>query len=169
LPGISPSNTYSSSDGHFVVISGNSDAIFKRLMEVIGRPDLGHDPMLASNDARVQREGAIDQAIQAWTEQRSSDDILVALDAADVPAGRIYSVADIVSDPQYIARQMILPTELPGDVCVKMPGITPKLSETPGEVRWIGPTLGQHTNEVLRALGLQESDIVQLRDIGVVQ
>ena len=169
LPGISPSNTYPSSDGRHVVIAGNSDAIFKRLMLVIGRPDLADDPALASNDGRVRGNALLDAAIAAWTSERTMDEILARLDAADVPAGRIYSVADIVDDPHYAAREMILQTELPGDVTVKMPGIAPKLSDTPGAVKWPGPTLGQHTDEVLAGLGLQAGDIAQLRRSGAVQ
>jgi len=169
LPGISPSNTYPSSDGRHVVVAGNSDAIFKRLMQVVGRPDLADEPALASNDGRVRSNEMLDAVIATWTSARTMDEILARLDAADVPAGRIYSVADIVEDPHYAAREMILPTELPGDVTVKMPGITPKLSETPGEVRWSGPTLGQHTDEVLTGLGLQAGDIAQLRRSGAVQ
>ncbi|CUU18337.1 crotonobetainyl-CoA:carnitine CoA-transferase CaiB-like acyl-CoA transferase [Bradyrhizobium sp. JR7.2] len=169
LPGISPSNTYPSSDGRHVVIAGNSDAIFKRLMQVVGRPDLADDPALSSNDGRVRGNALLDSAITAWTSERTMDEILARLDAADVPAGRIYSVADIVEDPHYAARDMILPTELPGDVTVKMPGIAPKLSDTPGAVKWAGPTLGQHTDEVLAGLGLQAGDIAQLRRSGAVQ
>ena len=169
LPGISPSNTYPSSDGRHVVIAGNSDAIFKRLMRVIGRPDLHDDPMLGSNDGRVRRNAVLDDAISAWTSRRTLDEILALLDAADIPAGRIYSVADIVEDPHYSAREMILSTELPGDIAVKMPGIVPKLSDTPGAVKWPGPTLGQHTGEVLNALGFTEADIARLRRTGAVQ
>jgi len=169
LPGISPSNTYPTSDGRHVIIAGNSDAIFKRLMRVIERPDLGDDPMLAGNDGRVRCDAALDAAISAWTSRRTLDEILLALDGADVPAGRIYSVADIVDDPHYLARDMILSSELPGDVSVKMPGITPKLSQTPGSVRWPGPALGQHTDEVLAGLGLQAADIARLRELGAVQ
>lgn len=169
LPGISPSNTYPSSDGRHVVIAGNSDAIFKRLMQVVGRPDLADDPALASNDGRVRCNAMLDAAIAGWTSERTMDEILARLDAADVPAGRIYSVADIVDDPHYAARDMILSAELPGDVTVKMPGIAPKLSDTPGVVKWPGPTLGQHTDEVLRDLGLQAGDVAQLRRSGAVQ
>jgi len=169
LPGISPSNTYPSSDGRHVVIAGNSDAIFKRLMQVVGRPDLADDPALASNDGRVRSNALLDAAISAWTSPRTMDEILARLDAADIPAGRIYSVADIVDDPHYAARDMILPTELPGDVTVKMPGIAPKLSDTPGSVKWSGPTLGQHTDEVLISLGMKAGEIAQLRRSGAVQ
>jgi crotonobetainyl-CoA:carnitine CoA-transferase CaiB-like acyl-CoA transferase len=169
LPGISPSNTYPSADGNHVVIAGNSDAIFRRLMRVVERNDLAQDPALASNDGRVRNNDVIDDAISTWTSKKPLDEILAILDAADVPAGRIYSVADIVADPHYLAREMILPTELPGNVPVKMPGIVPKLSETPGAVHWAGPTLGQHTDEVLASIGLGELDIRRLRKSGVVQ
>lgn len=169
LPGISPSNTYPTSDDRYVVIAGNSDAIFRRLMLVIERPDLANDPELASNDGRVPKDAALDAAISAWTSKHTMDEVLAALDKADVPAGRIYSVADIVSDPHYLAREMILPTQLPGDVAVKMPGITPKLSETPGGVNWPGPTLGEHTDEILGELGLEQRAISLLRKTGAVQ
>jgi crotonobetainyl-CoA:carnitine CoA-transferase CaiB-like acyl-CoA transferase len=169
LPGISPSNTYPTSDGRHVIIAGNSDAIFRRLMGVIGRPDLGDDPALANNDGRVRSNAVLDAAIGAWTSRRTMDEILSALDAADVPAGRIYSAADIVDDAHYLARDMILTSELPGDVSVKMPGITPKLSETPGSVKWPGPALGQHTDEVLAGLGLPMADIARLRELGAIQ
>ncbi|WP_424630122.1 CaiB/BaiF CoA transferase family protein [Bradyrhizobium sp. SYSU BS000235] len=169
LPGISPSNTYPTSDGRHVVIAGNSDAIFKRLMLVIERPDLADDPALATNDGRVPHDAMLDAAISTWTAKRTMDEVLAALDKADVPAGRIYSVADIVTDPHYLAREMILPTELPGDIEVKMPGITPKLSETPGGVNWPGPMLGEHTDEILTGLGLEQRAIGLLRKTGAVQ
>jgi crotonobetainyl-CoA:carnitine CoA-transferase CaiB-like acyl-CoA transferase len=169
LPGISPSNTYPTSDGRHVVIAGNSDAIFRRLMSVIERPDLADDPALATNDGRVPNDAMLDAAISAWTSKRTMDDVLAALDNADVPAGRIYSVADIVTDPHYLAREMILSTQLPGDVAVKMPGITPKLSETPGGVNWPGPALGEHTDEILNGLGLEPRAIGLLRKTGAVQ
>ena len=168
LPGISPSNTYPTSDGRHVVIAGNSDAIFTRLMQVIGRPDLASDPKLASNDGRVAHDAMLDNVITEWTTRLTMDEVLLALDAAEVPAGRIYSVTDIVTDPHYLAREMILPTVLPGGVSVKMPGITPKLSETPGAVRWSGPDLGEHTDEILAGLGLAEH-LERLRKSGTVQ
>ena len=111
----------------------------------------------------------LDAAISAWSSSLPIDDVLQALEQAEVPAGRIYSVADIVADPHYQARQMILDTELPGGAAVKMPGIVPKLSETPGGVNWQGPTLGEHTASVLASLGLTAQDIQRLTDEGVVQ
>ncbi|WP_336492281.1 CaiB/BaiF CoA transferase family protein, partial [Methylobacterium nigriterrae] len=130
LPGITPSNTYPTRDGGYVVIAGNSDPIFRRLMNAIGRPDLAEDPDLRSNDGRTAQSAMLDSAIADWSKGRTIAEALAALDAADVPAGRIYSVADIVADPHYAARDMILDTELPGGTHVRMPGIVPKLSET---------------------------------------
>ncbi len=169
LPGIAPSNTYRTEDHSYVVIAGNSDPIFKRLMQVIGRPDLADDPALAHNDGRAAQSALLDAAITAWTSRHSTDDVLAALERAEVPAGRIYSVADIVADPHYQAREMLLQADLPGGVSVKMPGIVPKLSETPGEVRWTGPSLGQHTDSVLAGLGFARGDIERLRREGAVQ
>lgn len=169
LPGISPSNTYPTRDGGYVVIAGNSDAIFKRLMVAIGRPDLAADEDLATNDRRVARNAELDAAITNWTQRHTIGEALEVLDAAGVPAGRIYSVADIVDDPHYLAREMIVPAVLPGDVSVKMPGIVPKLSNTPGAIRWSGPELGAHTDIILAELGKTEQDVRELRQRGVVQ
>ncbi|RZA09038.1 MAG: CoA transferase, partial [Proteobacteria bacterium] len=169
LPGIAPSNTYPTADGGYVVIAGNSDPIFKRLMNAIGRADLGDDPAFAHNDGRAAQSDLLDGAISAWSAQRPIGDVLQALENAEVPAGRIYSVADIVADPHYQARGMILDAQLPGGVETKMPGVVPKLSETPGVINWQGPSLGQHTQAVLTELGLSESAIQRLKDEGIVQ
>jgi crotonobetainyl-CoA:carnitine CoA-transferase CaiB-like acyl-CoA transferase len=169
LPGIAPSNTYRTEDGGFVVIAGNSDPIFRRLMQVIGRPDLADDPALARNDGRVAQNAMLDTAITEWTSHHAIDDVLAALERAEVPSGRIYSVADIVADPHYQAREMLLKADLPGGASVRMPGIVPKLSETPGEVRWQGPALGEHTSSVLAGLGYDASEIERLRREGAVQ
>lgn len=169
LPGIAPSNTYRTQDGGYVVIAGNSDPIFRRLMHVIGRPELADDPALAKNDGRVAQNAMLDGAIGAWTQRNTMDSALAALEAAEIPAGRIYSVADIVTDPHYVARDMLIDATLPGGQPVKMPGIVPKLSETPGEVRWQGPALGAHTEEVLGELGFAASDVAELRRVGAVQ
>jgi crotonobetainyl-CoA:carnitine CoA-transferase CaiB-like acyl-CoA transferase len=169
LPGIAPSNTYLTADGAYVVIAGNSDPIYKRLMTTIGRADLAEAPEFAHNDGRAAKSGLLDAAITHWTSSRPIEQVLSALEAAEVPAGRIYSVADIVSDPHYQARDMLLNAELPGGVSVKMPGIVPKLSETPGGVNWQGPTLGQHTDDILGSLGLTGADIQRLKTAGVVQ
>ncbi|WP_186068843.1 CaiB/BaiF CoA transferase family protein [Burkholderia gladioli] len=169
LPGIAPSNTYRTEDGAFVVIAGNSDPIFRRLMQVIGRPELAEDPALAHNDGRVRQNAMLDAAIGAWTSHHSIDEVLAALERAEVPAGRIYSVADIVSDPHYQAREMLIPATLPGGATVTMPGIVPKLSDTPGAVNWQGPALGEHTADVLAGLGFGEAEIARLREQGAVQ
>jgi crotonobetainyl-CoA:carnitine CoA-transferase CaiB-like acyl-CoA transferase len=169
LPGIAPSNTYPTADGAYVVIAGNSDPIFKRLMQTIGRPDLGEAPEFAQNDGRAAQSEMLDAAISVWSSSLPIDDVLQALEQAEVPAGRIYNVADIVADPHYQAREMILDAQLPGGTNVKMPGIVPKLSETPGSVNWQGPALGQHTDSVLGDLGLTAADIAQLKTDGVVQ
>jgi crotonobetainyl-CoA:carnitine CoA-transferase CaiB-like acyl-CoA transferase len=166
LPGIAPSNTYPTRDGAYVVIAGNSDPIYKRLMQAIGRPDLADDPQFAHNDGRAAQSTLIDAAIAGWTSAHPIDAVLAALDA--VPAGRIYSVKDIVADPHYQARDMLLDTELPDGVTVKMPGIVPKLSDTPGAVRWSGPTLGQHTSAILEKLGFDEAAVERLRTQGVI-
>lgn len=168
LPGIAPSNTYPAKDGAYVVIAGNSDPIFQRLMTLIGRHDLATDPALKHNDGRAQQSDMLDDAIAAWTKTHSTEDILAALESAEVPAGRIYSVADIVSDPHYQAREMLLDAVLPDGASIKMPGIVPKMSDTPGEVNWQGPTLGEHTDAVLQSLGMTPTAITALRQQGAV-
>jgi crotonobetainyl-CoA:carnitine CoA-transferase CaiB-like acyl-CoA transferase len=169
LPGIAPSNTYPTRDGAYVVIAGNSNPIFKRLMNVIGRPDLAEDPAFAQNDGRAEQSALLDAAIAGWTSANSIENVLAALEETGVPAGRIYSAADIVADPHYQARGMILDAELPGGTQVKMPGIVPKLSDTPGEVRWQGPALGEHTSAVLAELGIAAADIQRMKNEGAVQ
>jgi crotonobetainyl-CoA:carnitine CoA-transferase CaiB-like acyl-CoA transferase len=169
LPGIAPSNTYPTRDGAYVVIAGNSNPIFKRLMSAIGRDDLGQDPNFEHNDGRVKQVALLDAAIAGWTSSQPIAAVLATLEQAGIPAGRIYSVADIVADPHYQARDMILSATLPDGVEVKMPGIVPKLSDTPGQVNWQGPTLGQHTGEILAGLGFAADAIQQLKDKGVVQ
>ncbi|AXX51399.1 CaiB/BaiF CoA-transferase family protein [Acinetobacter baumannii] len=169
LPGIAPSNTYRTKDNAFVVIAGNSDPIFKRLMHVIGREDLANRPEFEHNDGRAQQSDLLDAAIESWSRQHSIDEVLQQLEQAEVPSGRIYSVADIVNDPHFNARDMLLSTELPDGQVVKMPGIVPKLSETPGQVKWRGPELGEHTESVLKQYGYQAEEIESLRVSGVVQ
>jgi crotonobetainyl-CoA:carnitine CoA-transferase CaiB-like acyl-CoA transferase len=169
LPGIAPSNTYATASGEYVVIAGNSDLIFQRLMHVIARPDLASAPDLRSNEGRVARVAEIDAAITHWTTGLKVEDVLRALDAAEVPASRIYSVADIVSDPHYQARGMIENVVLPDGQQVRMPGIVPKLLDTPGETRWLGPQLGEHTDAILERLGYHAATIDALRKKGVLR
>ncbi|MFO2463965.1 CoA transferase [Pseudomonas sp. 15FMM2] len=169
LPGVAPSNTYLTADGAYVVIAGNSDPIYKRLMTAIGRVDLAEAEEFAHNEGRAAKSSLLDAAITQWTSSLSIEQVLDALQMAEVPAGRIYSAADIVADPHYQARGMLLDAELPGGLTVKMPGIVPKLSQTPGGVNWQAPSLGQHTDEILGGMGLTDTDIQRLKNSGVVQ
>lgn len=163
LPGIVPSNTYTTGDGENIVVAGNGDAIFKRLMTAIGRDDLASDPQLANNAGRVQRTQEIDEVIQAWCSGRDINSALEILRAADVPVSKIYSVRDMLQDPQFLARQMFEQHLFRDGTPVKLPAVTPKLSETPGGTRWIGPELGEHTDEVLAGLGYDAEQIAALR------
>jgi len=168
LPGIVPSNTYTCADGEAIVIAGNGDAIFKRLMLAIGRGDLANDPQLARNDGRVPRTQEIDDAIQAWCSRCGIDAALAALTNADVPVSRIYSVDDMFNDAQYAARAMIERHPLADGTRLAVPAVTPKLSATPGGTRWLGPRLGEHTDEILADLGLDATAIAALRADGVL-
>jgi formyl-CoA transferase len=168
MPGIAPTNAYQCADGGYAIVAGNGDSIFKRLMGVIGRPDLADDPELANNAGRVKRVEEIDAAIGAWTAQRGVADVLAALDAASVPAGRIYTVADIAADPHYRERGMLQEVKMDDGEPLMVPGVVPKLSLTPGAMRRKAPQLGEHTEEVLREIGLTESQIGQLRARGVI-
>lgn len=169
LPGIVPSNTYTCADGEAIVVAGNGDAIFRRLMLAIDRTDLADDPALARNDGRVPRVAEIDAAIQHWCSTRSIDEALAVLAAADVPVSRIYSVADMFRDEQFAARGMIERAPLPGGGTLAVPAVSPKLSATPGGTRWLGPRLGEHTDEVLRTLGLTDVQVQRLRKTGAIR
>ena len=168
LPGIVPSNTYTTGDGENIVIAGNGDAIFKRLMRAIDRADLADDPILANNAGRVTRAEEIDAVIQAWCNTQNIDDALSKLKQADVPVSKIYSVRDMVTDPQFLARQMLEQHQFKDGIPITMPAITPKFSETPGSTRWLGPDLGEHNHEVLRALGYADAEITELKNNGVI-
>jgi formyl-CoA transferase len=168
LPGIVPSNTYTCQDGQAIVIAGNGDAIFKRLMVAIDRADLADDPLLTRNDGRVPRTAEIDAAIQSWCATQDIDTALQVLNAADVPVSKIYSVADMFRDPQFLARQMIEQHRMADGTPIKLPAVVPKLSETPGGTRWLGPNLGEHTDEVLASLGYHPDEIATLRRDSVI-
>ncbi len=168
LPGIAPSNAYRCADGKYVLIAGNGDGIFRRLMELIGQTDLRDDPSLARNDGRVKQVDRIDAAIADWAAQHPLEEALVALNEARVPAGKIYDAADIAGDPHYRARDMILESRLPDGTPVHVPGIVPKLSATPGEVYRPAPALGQHTDEVLEYLGFDGATRDAWRARGII-
>jgi formyl-CoA transferase len=168
LPGITPSNAYRCQDGDYVLIAGNGDSIFKRLMSVIGREELANDPALAHNDGRSQHAEMIDATIQAWTQERPRDAILQVLDDARVPAGYPYTAEDIAFDPHYLAREMIQTFTRPDGKPLKVPGVLPKLSATPGRLGDGGPTLGQHTDDVLDELGIDHETRAKLRQAGII-
>jgi formyl-CoA transferase len=168
LPGIVPSNTYITRDHKYVVIGANADAIFKRMMRAIGRSDLAEDPALAHNDGRVARTEEIEQVISDWVAQHDLEHVLEVLDQAEVPSGKIYDIADIAADAHYRARQMIREFRLDDGKPIEVPGIVPRLSETPGETKWLGPKLGEHTGEILSALGYAPEEQESLKRRGVI-
>ena len=167
LPGIAPTNAYLCKDG-CALIAGNGDSIFKRLMSTIGREDLGADPNLSSNAGRVKRVEELDAAIGAWTAKLTVTEVLAALDAAAVPAGRIYTVQDIANDPHYLARGMLEEVQMHDGSLLKVPGMVPKLSRTPGLHRRNAPNLGQDTDAVLAELGITNEQIQAMRLRGIV-
>ena len=168
LPGIAPSNAYPCQDG-WVLVAGNGDSIFKRLMDTIGRPDLGAAPDLADNAGRVARVQELDAAIGAWSAQRTVQQVLDALGNARVPAGKVYTAKDIAEDPHYRARDMLLSQTTRDGFTVQVPGIVPKLSATPGTIRSSAPHLGDDTDAVLAEAGLSDEQIALLRSKGVIQ
>jgi formyl-CoA transferase len=167
LPGIAPSNAYQCADGGYVLVAGNGDSIFKRLMKLIGREDLGSDPALENNDGRVKRVQELDQAIGTWAKAVTTDKALELLDSVAVPAGRIYTVADIANDPHYRARENIQVIQMQDGSNLEVPGVLPKLSRTPGSIKTLAPTIGQNTDEVLKEIGLSEAQIASLKERGV--
>ncbi|WP_304306288.1 CaiB/BaiF CoA-transferase family protein [Pseudacidovorax intermedius] len=168
LPGIAPSNAYPCTDG-WVLVAGNGDSIFKRLMQAIGRPDLATAPDLANNAGRVARVQEIDAAIAHWTTGRTVREVQQSLAAARVPAGKVYTARDIAEDPHYRARDMLLTQQTRDGDTLTVPGIVPKLSATPGRVRSSAPRLGDDTDAVLAEVGLSASQIAQLREKGIIQ
>jgi formyl-CoA transferase len=167
LPGIAPTNAYQCADGGYVLVAGNGDSIFKRLMTVIGRDDLGNDPQLENNDGRVKRVAELDQAIGQWTKTVSTTKALEMLDSVAVPAGRIYTVADIASDPHYKARGNIQTIRMQDGTKVDVPGVIPKLSRTPGSIKTLAPDIGQNTDEILMSIGLTNDQVASLKERGI--
>ena len=168
MPGITPSNTHTTRDGRHIIIGGNGDAIFKRLMLAVGRPDLADDPGLASNAGRDLRAIELYGVIDAWVAARDGDCVLAALEAAEVPASSVYSVADMFRDAQFAARGMLEQATLPDGTPMRIPGVVPRLTETPGSTEWLGPGLGEHTDELLAGLGYKPERIAALRADGAI-
>ena len=168
MPGITPSSIHTSLDGKHVQIGANGDAIFQRFMRAIGRDDLACDPSLADNAGRDTRRDELYGVIDRWASSLPLEALLNTLSAAEVPASRIYSAADMLSDPQFLAREMFLSAKLPDGKSFKMPGIVPKLSETPGSVDSVGPQLGEHNAQLLTALGYSNEQIAALRRDGAI-
>lgn len=168
ITGIVPTNTYRCKDGKFVVIGGNGDSIFQRLMNTAGHPDMANDPRLADNTGRVKHEAEIDRALSAWCNNHNSDKILTLLEQARVPSGPIYNVADMLQDPHFRARGLFEQVEINGKP-LELPAILPKLAKTPGATRWAGPELGSHNQEVFsNLLGLSEDELQQLRSDHII-
>ena len=167
LPGIAPSNAYLCADGGYVLVAGNGDSIFKRLMGMIGRDDLANDPALENNDGRVARVAELDQAIGAWAKTMTTDQALQLLDSVAVPAGKIYTIADIANDPHYKARGNIQTIQMQDGSKLDVPGVIPKLSRTPGSIKTLAPNIGENTDEILRSIGLTETQLASLKERGV--
>lgn len=167
LPGIAPTNAYQCSDGGYVLVAGNGDSIFKRLMTVIGRDDLGNDPQLENNDGRVKRVAELDKAIGEWAKTVSTDKALEILDSVAVPAGRIYTVADIANDPHYKARENIQTIQMQDGTKLDVPGVIPKLSRTPGSIKTLAPDIGENTDQILKEIGLSDFQVASLKERGI--
>jgi formyl-CoA transferase len=167
LPGIAPSNAYLCIDGGYVLIAGNGDSIFKRLMNLVGRADLANDPALENNDGRVVRVAELDQAIGIWAQTMTTDQALQLLDSVAVPAGKIYTVADIVSDPHYKARGNIESIQMHDGTKLDVPSVLPKLSRTPGSIKTLAPDIGENTDEILQSIGLTEAQVASLKERGI--
>ncbi|TIH09513.1 CaiB/BaiF CoA transferase family protein [Pseudomonas leptonychotis] len=168
MPGITPSSIHTSSDGKHIQIGANGDAIFKRFMQAIGRDDLAEAADLASNDGRDARRDELYGVIDRWVGSLPLEQVLATLNQAEVPASRIFSAEDMFNDPQYLAREMFLSAKLPDGKPFKMPGIVPKLSDTPGGIEWVGPELGEHNDPILSRLGYSLEQIKALRSAGAI-
>ena len=168
MPGITPSSIHTCADGRHIQIGANGDAIFRRFMRAINRHDLADDPQLASNDGRDARRDELYGVIDRWAASLPLAEVEVVLGHAEVPASRIYSAEDMFRDPQFLAREMFLQAKLPDGKPFRMPGIVPKLSESPGSIEWTGPELGEHTNQILASLGYSAEQVTALRQTGAI-
>lgn len=167
VTGIVPTNTYRCKDNKFLVIGGNGDSIFSRLMTAVGRDDMANDPSLATNADRVICEAKIDQVLSEWCSQHSLAQALSILDQYRVPCGPVYDAQDMVNDPHFNERGLFEQVEINGEP-LKIPAILPRLDNTPGATEWAGPELGAHTDEVLQSLGMNADQIAELRRSGVI-
>lgn len=169
LPGIAPSNIYPTSDGDYVLIGANADTVFGRFAEAIGRPEWAEDERYATHHARGERQTELDEEISAWTRERSGEEVIGIMREAGVPSGKVYTAADMMADPHYADRGNIARVEDPEIGEVPMQNVVPRFTETPGEVRWTGPALGQHNEEIYGGvLGLDEGQRSSLRERGVI-
>jgi formyl-CoA transferase len=169
LDGVVPSNTYACQDGKYVAIGANADSLYRRLMTLVGREDLANDPELAHNDGRVPRSRDIDDAITAWTSAHDQPFVLAELIRTEIPSGPINTIADMVADPHIQSRDILEPVTLPDGTRVRIPGVLPKMSRTPGRTKWVGPTLGEHNHQIYGEwLGLSDEELATLGANGVV-
>jgi len=168
FPGVVPTNTYLTKDKRYVVLAANGDNIFQRLLKVMGREDLIGDKRFLTNEDRVRNRDIVEALIEEWVSQKTLEDCLQILNENAIPAGRIYNAEDIVHDPHYQARGMVLEVEHVELGKVKVPGIVPKLSQTPGQIKWLGPKIGQHNLELLKKIGLSEDQIKEMEERGVI-
>ena len=169
LSGIVPTGTYPCKDGIFIIIGGNSDSIFKRMMEAMGRSDMAADPRFTHNNDRVEHVDEIEDAIIAWTKQRDHDEVLRVLEGVGVPVGPIYSVADMMKDPHFQARGLFEKVPIGDGDSVTLPTMVPKLTGTPGGTNWPGPPLGSHNREIFGGmLGLSDEDLKRLEADGII-
>ncbi|MDN5696882.1 MAG: CoA transferase, partial [Rubrobacter sp.] len=169
LPFVAPSNIYPTSDGDYVLIAGNADTVFGRLAQATGHPEWASDERYATHHARGERQGELDEKISAWSAQRSASEVLEAMREAGVPAGKVYTAEDMMSDPQYAARENIVGVEDPEIGEVPMQNVVPRLTETPGSIAWTGPALGEHNEEIYGGLlSLNEEEMNELRERGTI-
>jgi formyl-CoA transferase len=168
MPGVTPSNTHTTRDGHHVIIGANSDAIFARLMRAVGRADLAEDPSLRDNAGRDARRNEIYRILDEWAACRDETEVLDALRQAEVPASRVYSAADMFADPQFLARGVLEEARMPDGRRFRIPAVVPRLTESPGGTDWLGPSLGEHTDAVLAGLGYSDERIRALRESGAI-